>query len=67
MRLGSHVRAVVEREPAVALEYVSVADPTTLAELRLPANRAVISLAARVGKTRLIDNALLGMDVSELS
>ena len=45
---------------------MSVADPVTLAELRLSANRAVISLAARVGATRLIDNALLGMDVSEL-
>ncbi|MDQ2951391.1 MAG: pantoate--beta-alanine ligase, partial [Chloroflexota bacterium] len=64
MRLESHVRAVMEKQPKVALEYVSVADPATLAELRLPANRAVISLAARVGKTRLIDNALLGMDVS---
>ena len=67
VRLENQVRAAVEKEPAVALEYVSVADPTTLAELRLPANRAVITLAARVGKARLIDNALLGMDVSELS
>ena len=53
--------------PGVDVEYVSVADPVTLQELRLPANRAVISLAARVGKARLIDNVLLGMDVSELS
>ena len=67
LRLGNQVRAVVEKEPAMALEYVSVADPRTLAELRLPANQAVVSVAARVGKTRLIDNALLGMDVSELS
>lgn len=53
--------------PGVSLEYVSAADPVTLAELRAPAQRAVISLAARVGKARLIDNVLLGMDVSELS
>jgi pantoate--beta-alanine ligase len=53
--------------PGVSLEYVSAADPITLAELNAPAERAVISLAARVGKARLIDNVLLGMDVSELS
>ena len=41
--------------------------PVTLTELQAPADSAVISLAARVGKTRLIDNALLGMDVSQLS
>jgi pantoate--beta-alanine ligase len=52
--------------PGVQLEYLSAADPITLAELREPADRAVLSLAARVGRARLIDNALLGMDVSEL-
>ena len=48
-------------------EYIAISDPMTLADLRLPANRAVMSLAARVGETRLIDNVLLGMDVSQLS
>ena len=66
VRLRARVNDVVDREALVAPEYISVADPMTLAELQLPANRAVISLAARVGSTRLIDNALLGMDVSEL-
>jgi pantoate--beta-alanine ligase len=66
-RLRVRVSEVIETEPLVTLEYISVADPLTLAELKLPANRAVISLAARVGKARLIDNVLLGMDVSELS
>jgi pantoate--beta-alanine ligase len=51
---------------SVALEYVSVADPLTLAELDAPAETAVISLAARVGRARLIDNVLLGMDVADL-
>ena len=50
----------------VALEYVSVADPLTLAELDAPSDTAVISLAARVGRARLIDNLLLGMDVAAL-
>ncbi len=53
--------------PGVALEYVSVADPLTLDELERPAERAVITLAARVGKTRLIDNALLGMALEEVA
>ena len=51
---------------SVALEYVSVADPLTLAELDNPAATAVISLAARVGRARLIDNVLLGMDLADL-
>ena len=69
-RDAEHLRDAVRRHvvPAgIALEYVSAADPFTLTELHAPADRAVLSLAARVGKARLIDNVLLGMDLSELS
>jgi len=52
--------------PGVALEYVSVADPLTLDELARPAERAVITLAARVGKARLIDNVLLGIALEDV-
>jgi pantoate--beta-alanine ligase len=48
-------------------EYVSVADPLTLAEIEGRAARAVISLACRVGRARLIDNVLLGMTLDELA
>ena len=65
-RLTNTVRRHVDA-PDVSLEYVSANDPITLAELRAPSERAVISLAARVGKARLIDNVLLGMDVNELT
>ncbi len=51
---------------SVSLEYVSVADPLTLVELDAASETAVISLAARVGRARLIDNVLLGMDVADL-
>jgi len=47
-------------------DYVSVADPLTLRELTGAADRAVILLACRVGKTRLIDNVLLGLPLEEL-
>lgn len=47
-------------------DYVSVADPLTLRELTGAADRAVILLACRVGKTRLIDNVLLGLSLEEL-
>jgi pantoate--beta-alanine ligase len=53
--------------PGIALDYVSVADPVTLDELERSGERAVISLAARVGKTRLIDNVLLGIGIEEVA
>lgn len=53
--------------PGVALDYVSVADPFTLEEQSGTVDRAVISLAARVGKTRLIDNVLLGVALEDVA
>jgi pantoate--beta-alanine ligase len=65
-RLRRYVHETVDR-PGIAVEYVSAADPLTLVELGAPSESVVLSLAARVGKARLIDNVLLGMEVSELS
>ncbi|MBI2964705.1 MAG: pantoate--beta-alanine ligase, partial [Chloroflexi bacterium] len=45
--------------PLVSLEYVSVADSETLEELKVIDRPALVSLAVRVGKARLIDNMAL--------
>ena len=47
-------------EPLARPQYVSVADPETLAELSGPVERALLSMAVHIGTTRLIDNLLVG-------
>lgn len=52
--------AVLNREPQAQVDYVSVANAATLAELNVPTDQALLlSLAVRIGKTRLIDNLIL--------
>lgn len=53
------VRREVAARPSASLEYVSVADPETLEEVSQAQAGALISLAARVGSARLIDNIRL--------
>jgi len=53
------MRSVYESAPLVRLEYLVVADPETLLPLDRIDDRAVVTVAAFVGKTRLIDNHLL--------
>ena len=48
--------AALATEPAATPDYVSVADPDTLAELDEVAGRALLSLAALIDDVRLIDN-----------
>ncbi len=57
--IRSAMRAVLRSEPLAHEEYVSIADPDTLAELNEIQDRALLSLAVRVGGTRLIDNVIV--------
>ena len=57
--LKEEARRILNSENGVAIEYVSISDPETLAEVDSVKERAVYAVAVRIGKTRLIDNALL--------
>lgn len=52
---------LLEAEPRASVEYVSVADAETLVELESVDRTALVSLAVRIGKVRLIDNVALGV------
>jgi len=57
--LRATLSSTLATEPLVREEYVSVADKETLAELTLVEHGALLSMAVRVGKARLIDNFLV--------
>jgi len=57
--LRARMRDVLAAEPLADVEYVSVADGMTLAELSTVDRPALASLAVRFGTTRLIDNEIL--------
>ncbi len=60
-RLRQAVRAVVEAEPLARLQYVSCAHPDSLREIDGQFDGpALLSMAVFMGKTRLIDNLILG-------
>jgi pantoate--beta-alanine ligase len=50
------MRGVLEGEPLADVDYVSVADGSSLVELERVEGPALLSLAVRIGATRLIDN-----------
>jgi pantoate--beta-alanine ligase len=57
--LRTTMREVLAAEPLAEVEYVSVADLDTLAELDRVERGALASMAVRVGPARLIDNLIL--------
>jgi len=58
-RLRARMSSTIAQELLAIEEYVSAADTETLAELAWVHNGALLSLAVRIGETRLIDNVLL--------
>ena len=59
-RLKDAVAAVIAAEPLVVTEYIEVRDGDTLEEVAVPGGNTLLALAVRIGKTRLIDNGVLG-------
>lgn len=57
--LRQAMQALLDAEPLARTDYVSVADPLTFVELGRVSAGALLSLAVRVGRARLIDNLLL--------
>lgn len=61
LRLIELVRTAIEAQPLARIDYVSVNDALTLEKLeKLDERPALLSLAVFIGKTRLIDNVVLG-------
>jgi len=57
--LRRQMTTVIERQPLAEIDYVSIADAETLEELDTVNAPALVSLAVKFGKTRLIDNIVL--------
>lgn len=58
--LRARAAEVWARHPAVEVQYLQVVDPLTLAEVARAEPGTVVAVAAHVGRTRLIDNVVLG-------
>jgi len=49
--------------PFTEIDYVAICDPITMEDIDTLEEQSLVALAVRVGKTRLIDNALIGASI----
>ncbi len=59
-RLRQTMMDVLSAEPRAQVQYVSCADYESLEELETVSGKALLSMAVFIGKTRLIDNIVVG-------
>jgi pantoate--beta-alanine ligase len=58
--IKEQMTALIGQQPLADIEYISIADSETLDELDEVKPQALVSMAVRFGKTRLIDNVVVG-------
>jgi pantoate--beta-alanine ligase len=58
-RLRQEMTKLIQKQPLANIDYVSVANAKTLDELDTVSPPALVSLAVKIGRTRLIDNVVL--------
>ncbi len=56
------VVSLIEFHPHTRIDYVALCDPVTLEDVDTLKDETLLALAVRVGKTRLIDNRVLGKE-----
>lgn len=59
-QIRNEMESLIRAEPLASIDYVSVANAGSLEELTRIDGEALVSMAVRIGKTRLIDNVILG-------
>ncbi len=57
--LRSSMEKLILSHPFTIIDYIAVCDPVTLDDLQTVGDHALVALAVKVGKTRLIDNCIL--------
>jgi pantoate--beta-alanine ligase len=58
-KLRNEMAKLIGKEPLANIDYISIADIKTLEELKELKTPALVSMAVKIGKTRLIDNVVL--------
>jgi len=59
-RIKVKMTRLINREPLAQIDYISIANSDTLEELTYIDHPALVSMAVKIGKTRLIDNRTIG-------
>lgn len=64
VELEAAMREMLQSAPVDSIDYAAIVDPDTMVRLQRIDRQAVAILAARIGSTRLIDNATLRVEPS---
>ena len=63
VKIIKQAEKLIKNEPFTNIDYIKICDTATLEDVNEIKNEVVMALAVKVGKTRLIDNSVLGEEL----
>jgi pantoate--beta-alanine ligase len=61
--IEARMRAVLEQHAGLTVEYIAIVEPDNLTPTSVATADTIVAVAGRVGRTRLIDNIVLGQGI----
>lgn len=58
-KIQDALKTLIESAPSAEVDYIAIVDPDEMTDLDLIEKTALVALAVKVGKTRLIDNRII--------
>jgi len=58
-KIINKMKQIIDKQPGIRIDYINAVDASDLKNVKKISNKALISIAVWVGKTRLIDNIML--------
>ena len=58
-KLKTQMRKILNREPSIKIQYLSIVNPDTLQDLNRVTGKCLVAVAVKLGSTRLIDNIIV--------
>ncbi len=58
--IRSSMKDIINSKESVSIDYLKIVDPIWLRDIKTIQNKALVCIAANIGKIRLIDNTVLG-------
>jgi pantoate--beta-alanine ligase len=62
-KIRGALEAFILSHPHMTIDYINICDPYTLEDLEILETEALVALAVKVGKTRLIDNRVIKLAI----
>ena len=58
-QIKAQIKSMIEKQPDAKIDYIEIVDTTNLQPMKQLKNEALIALAVKIGKPRLIDNIIV--------